>query len=58
MVRANRWAAQNRAPDARAEHRYCGQRLLSRRRLHRLIGDFMEVLDLVEFGGEGGAVVH
>ena len=42
----------NRAADARAEHRYCGQSLVSRRRLHRLIGDFMEVLDLVEFGGE------
>jgi hypothetical protein len=48
----------NRARDARAEHRYCGQRVVSRRSLDRLIGDFIEVLNLVEFGGEGGAVVH
>ena len=58
MVRARRWAAQNRAPDARAEHRYCAQRLVSRRSLHRLIGDFIEVLDLAQFGGECGAVFH
>jgi hypothetical protein len=58
LVRASRWAGLNRAPDARAEHCYCRQGLVSRRSLQRFIGDFVEDIFLDPIGGKGGAVVH
>ena len=46
----------NRAPDARAEHRYRGQSLVFRRGLQCFIGNFVEDIFL-DLGGLAAKVV-